>query len=187
MLALLQTLSRGIYRVEIAALVALAAGVTGLILLNVVTRSLDFAIYWVDELAIYAMIWLVMIGASVTVRTRKGIAVTLADAFLSERVNTVLKWIVDVLVLGFALFLIWAAWIWYDPIGLIRAGLDTDAFTQSTFNFIYQEPTLTIGVPKYWVWMVMPVTALAMSVHAMTNIAERIAGTSDPAIAGEAG
>ena len=41
----------------------LAAVLILLILLNIVTRSAGAAIFWVDELAIYTMIWMALVGA----------------------------------------------------------------------------------------------------------------------------
>ena len=51
-------------RIEITLAALLAAGVTLLILLNVVTRNIGAALFWVDELAIYAMVWMTFLGAS---------------------------------------------------------------------------------------------------------------------------
>ena len=167
---MLEGTSGRIARLERALLIALAAMITFLILLNVVTRSLDFAIYWVDELAIYAMIWLVMIGASTAVRTRQGISVNLLKGMVGPLVWSVLLKVVDVIVLAFAVTLIWLSWIWYDPATLASFGFDTRAFSGSTFNYIYDEPTLTIGVPKFLVWLIMPLTAVTMTVHAAANL-----------------
>lgn len=176
MLAVAQTSSAVILRLEKALLIVLAASVTGLILLNVVTRSLDRSIFWVDELAIYTMIWLVMVGASAKVRLRKGIAVTLVDTVLSRRALAVLQTIVDVIIWAFAVALVVLCWIWFDPLTLALKGFDIAAFSSASFNFIYQEPTNTIGLPKYLVWLIMPFTSLTMAVHATTNLLERLAG-----------
>jgi len=81
----LNVLSAKLALVERWLLIVLALAVTLLILLNVVTRSVNQAIYWVDEAAIYAMIWLVMIGASYSFRTREGIAVTLFQGISGPR------------------------------------------------------------------------------------------------------
>ena len=64
----------------------LAAALLLLILLNIVTRELQAALFWVDELAVYTMIWMAFIGASVMVRMRSGVAVTIvAPAFNALR------------------------------------------------------------------------------------------------------
>ena len=175
-MSVLQALSAGCLRLEKALLIFLAATVTALILLNVVTRSLDRSVFWVDELAIYTMIWLVMVGASAKIRMRKAIAVTLAETFLSTRIHQHLLLLVDVIVLGFAASLVVLSWLWFDPLALATAGFDTAAFSSATFNFIYQEPTSTIGLPKYVVWLIMPFTAVTMTLHATVNVLERATG-----------
>ena len=173
MVVFLGTVSEMVSRMERWMLILLASAVTLLILLNVVTRSLDFAIYWVDELAIYSMVWLVMIGASSTIQKRSGISVTILEGILPERVWNAFLLIVDVIILLFSATLIWLSWVWYDPLTLASFGFDTDTFSGSTFNYIYDEPTLTIGVPKYIVWMIMPVTAVTMTIHAVNNLLSR--------------
>lgn len=169
---MLTRLSDRLARLEKALLIALVAVLVGLILLNVVTRAADVAVYWVDELAIYAMIWLVFVGASHTVRLRRHVQVTLVLMFLSERTRRHLEHGIDLLVWGFCLFCVWLAWIWYDPLALAAAGFDRDVFSSGTFNYIYHEPTLTIGIRKFWVWLVMPWFALTASVHSGANVAD---------------
>lgn len=173
-ISILRIASNSIASFERWMLIILASSVTLLILLNVVTRSVDFAIYWVDELAIYAMVWMVMIGASVTIQKRQGISVTILEGILGERLWGVFLLIVDLIIAAFCIVLIWLSWIWYDPFTLISVGFDTDAFSSKTFNYIYDEPTLTIGLPKYVIWLVMPLTAVTMTVHAINNLVDRV-------------
>ena len=153
-------------------LIALVGVLVGLILFNVTTRAADVAVYWVDELAIYTMIWLVFVGASHAVRLGRHVQVTLLLMSLSGRARRAAECGIGVLVWGFCLFCIWLAWIWYDPVELAAAGFDKDVFSSATFNYIYDEPTLTIGIRKFWVWLVMPWFALTASVHAGANVTE---------------
>jgi len=176
----LATLSNKLATVERWVLIFLALAVTALILLNVVTRSFQHAIYWVDELAIYSMIWLVMFGASASFRSRDGIAVTLLQGVVGERIWSVMQILVDCIKLLFAIALIWLSWIWYDPLTLAAHDFDIRDFSGNTFNFLYDEPTLTIGIPKFIVWLVMPITAVTMTIHAAANLfAQRDAATVD--------
>ena len=170
MVRLIKGLSALVAKLERMALIVLALLVTVFILLNVVTRSLNVALYWVDELAIYSMIWMVMIGASTKIHHRQGISVNLAQFIVGENLWRIFKRVVDVLIFLFSATLVWLAWIWYDPATLASLNFDTEAFSRDTFNFIYQEPTLTIGVPKYLVWLVMPLTALTMTIHSCANL-----------------
>jgi TRAP-type C4-dicarboxylate transport system permease small subunit len=44
------------------------------------------------------------------------------------------------------------------------------AFQGSTFNFIYAEPTSTLGVPKWIIWLVMPIFAGGVFLHATAHL-----------------
>lgn len=177
-MSVLTSLSDRLGRVEKLLLVALAAVLVGLILLNVVTRAVDLALYWVDEMAIYAMTWLVFIGAGHALRLRRHVRVTLLLPVLPERLRRPVEAGIDLLVWIFCLFSVWLAWIWYDPVAFASAGFDKDVFSAATFNFIYDEPTSTIGIGKFWIWLAMPWFALAASVHAGANVAGALAGSS---------
>ena len=175
-MSVLISLSDRLARVEKLLLAALAAVLVGLILLNVVTRAVDVAVYWVDEMAIYAMIWLVFVGAGHALRLRRHVRVALLLPVLSEPLRRPVEVGIDLLVWIFCLFSIWLAWIWYDPLAFASTGFDKDVFSSGTFNFIYDEPTSTIGIRKFWVWLVMPWFALTASVHAGANVAGALAG-----------
>lgn len=157
-------------RIETALAALLAAMVAGLILLNVATRTAGAALFWVDELAIYSMVWMAFLGASITIARRTGVAVTILTDALPHRLRAAIARGIDALVLAFALFLLWLTWRWYDLPTLIAFDFSIDAFTGETFNFMYREPTQTIGVAKYWVWLIVPLAAFAMSVHAAANL-----------------
>jgi TRAP-type C4-dicarboxylate transport system permease small subunit len=174
--------SNTVLAIEKRLITALAAVLVGLILLNIVTRAAGAAIFWVDELAIYAMIWMVLIGSSVILRMRIGISVTLMTDLLPRGLQRAVAILVDVIILFFALTLLVLSWQWYDPVALIRSGFDFDEFAQSTFKFIYSEPTSTIGIDKFWIWLVVPLMGIAMTIHAIANLLD---GTrEDPAPGG---
>ena len=162
-------LSDGIARCETAALVALVAAVCLLILLNVVTRSAGFALYWVDELAIYCMSWFIIIGASLMIHRRQSIAVTLLEEFLPRRVMRWLGLVIDVMVCSVNVFVLILCWRWFDLPGLAAAGFDLEEFSARTFNFVYDEPTTTIGVRKVVVWAVVPCAVATAALHAFSN------------------
>lgn len=161
-------------RAEIALAALLAAVVTVLILVNVATRSARMAIYWVDETAIYAMIWMTFLAASAAVHDRSAVAVTLVPDMLSERARTRLVVALDLVALGFGLAVAWFCWLWFDPAGLAAAGFDVEAFQGATFNFIYAEPTNTLGIRKVWVWLIMPLFAFGFLLHALANLSRSL-------------
>ncbi len=171
---LLNRLSHYLLNIEVFLLKCLMGGVLGLILLNVITRSMSNAIYWIDEAAIYCMIWMVFVGTSVGIRKRERIAVTLLIDTVPPKVKFYMDMFIDAVVVAFGAFFIWVTWIWYDPIELYRAGFDFEIFSEETFNFIYQEPTNTIGVQKFWVWLIIPYFSLSILIHGLMNIIETL-------------
>jgi len=179
-MAWLIRVSNGLLRLEKPIVTALAAVLLLLILLNVVTRALGAAIFWVDEVAIYTMIWMALIGASAMVRMRVGVAVTLFTDLLPPSLQRAVARLVDVLMMVFASTLLVLCWRWYDPVALVRSGFDFDLFSQNTFKFIYSEPTNTIGISKFWIWLAVPLMAVNMSIHALANLVEGPPEASDP-------
>lgn len=157
-------------QVEIFFAAAFAASVTGLILLNVVTRAAGNAIYWVDEAAIYAMVWMTFLAASAALHYRSAIAVTVLQEFIPSQARGWLNRFVDVIVFIFACLLVWVCLRWFMPAQLAQAGWDVKAFQGATFNFIYAEPTNTLGFKKVWVWLVVPVFTFGAFLHAIANL-----------------
>ena len=173
-----QSVSNTILRVEKLALIGLTAALALLILLNIVTRAAGAAIFWVDELAVYTMIWMAFVGASVMLRMRLGVAVTLVTDLLPGPANRAVMRLVDAVLLLFAVTLLVLSWQWYDPVELARTGFDFDQFAQNTFKFIYTEPTNTIGIHKAWVWLAVPLVAVTMTIHALANLIEGPGGAA---------
>ncbi|WP_224814227.1 TRAP transporter small permease [Hasllibacter sp. MH4015] len=157
-------------RVELAAAAVLAVGVTLLILLNVVTRTAGAPIYWVDEAAIYTMVWMTFLGASAAIQMRQQVAITILTDALPEGARRVAGKLVDVAVFVFACAMVWFCWRWFNPWALAKAGWDLMAFQGSTFNFIYAEPTSTLGVPKWVIWLVMPLFSAGVFLHALAHL-----------------
>ena len=157
-------------RVELFCAACLACAVTLLILLNVVTRSLGAAIYWIDELAIYCMVWMTFLGTSAALHFGHSVAITILTDVLPKVLRRVTAKLVDAIICVFALFMIWFCWRWFLPLDLVNAGFDVEAFQGDTFNFIYAEPTTTLDLPKYLVWAVMWLFALGALLHSFANL-----------------
>ena len=145
---------------------------TGLILLNVVTRYSGVALYWVDESAVYSVVFLTFIGASAMTRLRLDFAVTILTERFSPRGVRIAKVAATSTVLLFGLTLLWLCVLWLDPVGMARAGFDARALAANTFNFIYTERTQTLGWPVWALYLIMPVFALSMTVHSAANLLE---------------
>jgi TRAP-type C4-dicarboxylate transport system permease small subunit len=118
------------------------------------------------------MIWMTLIGASAMVRLRSGVAVTLVTDALPVDIRRIVNRIADAVLLLFAFTLLILCWQWYDPVALIEAGFDLDAFAEGTFKFVYVEPTSTLGLGKFWVWLAVPLMAATMTIHTVANLLE---------------
>ena len=145
---------------------------TGLILLNVVTRYTGIPLYWVDESAIYSVVFLSFIGASAMTRLRLDFAVTMLTERFSARGVRIAKVMATSVVLLFGLALLWLCVLWLDPVGMARAGFDARELAARTFNFIYTERTQTLNWPVWALYLIMPVFALSMVVHSAANLLE---------------
>jgi len=169
---LVLALSSGLLAVERVAIIALMALLAGLILLNVATRYSGVPIYWIDESAIYTVVWLSFIGASAMTRLRADFTVGLLTERLSPRGVKVARIIATVFTVLFGLVLAYMCWLWMDPAGIAAAGFDARAFAGATFNFLYTERTQTLNWPVWVVQVIMPVFAVSMTLHGLANLAE---------------
>lgn len=174
----MQALSRHIAAGETVLVSAFVAAIFGLILLNIATRAAGRPLIWVDELAIYLMVATCFVGTSLTVRQRLNFAVTLVIDTLGHAKRRVVDAALTVIGLAYGLFLIVLCWRLFDPAQLARSGFDIAAYTAASLNFLYTDPTQTLGIPKWVVLLVLPLYAIGVSVHCLANLVEDL-GWSD--------
>lgn len=167
-------LSTAVLRAERAALTALMGLLVLLILLNVVTRYSGMPIYWVDEAAVFTMVWLTFIGASLMTRLRMDFSVGLVSDQLPPGGAKALKVIATFGVLVFALVLVWMCWVWMDPRGIAAAGFNAKDYAEASFNFVYTEHTQTLEWPTWVLQLILPIFSLTLTVHAFANLLEEL-------------
>ena len=167
-------LSTAVLRAERAALTALMCLLVLLILLNVVTRYSGVPIYWVDEAAVFTMVWLTFVGASLMTRLRMDFSVGLVSDQLPPGGAKALKVIATFGVLVFALALVWMCWVWMDPRGVAAAGFNAKDYAEDSFNFVYTEHTQTLEWPTWVLQLILPIFALTLTVHAFANLLEEL-------------
>lgn len=165
-------LSEALLKVEKAAVAGFMMLLTGLILLNVVTRYTGMPLYWVDEAAIYAVVWLTFLGASAMTRLRLDFCVTLLTERLSPGLAQAAQVAATLLLVVFGLALAAMCWVWMDPVGIAAAGFDARAFAGQSFNFLYTEQTQTLRWPTWVVSLVLPLFSVSMIIHGLANLAE---------------
>ncbi|MCB1358316.1 MAG: TRAP transporter small permease subunit [Maritimibacter sp.] len=165
----LTRVSQALARAESFGIGALMVGIFGLLMLNVVSRSIGSPVIWVDEAAVYLMIWAALLGASLGLARREHLAVTLLPDMLSERARAALALAVDILLFVFFILFATILWLWFDPVTLWRSG-SVAAFSRETFNFLYQEPTVTLGLRKLWFWLILPVFCFNGLIHSLAHL-----------------
>lgn len=165
-------LSEALLKVEKAAVAGFMMLLTGLILLNVVTRYTGMPLYWVDEAAIYAVVWLTFLGASAMTRLRLDFCVTLLTERLSPGLAQAAQVTATLLLVVFGLALAAMCWVWMDPVGIAAAGFDAREFAGQSFNFLYTEQTQTLRWPTWVVSLVLPLFSVSMIIHGLANLAE---------------
>ncbi|WP_255440798.1 TRAP transporter small permease [Paracoccus sp. MC1854] len=165
-------LSESLLRLERYGVALLMTLLSGAILLNGVTRYLGMPIYWIDEFAVYCMVWLTFFGASAMTRLRLDFSVTMMTERLSQRMRDLCRVVATGMVMVFSLALVAMCWIWLDPVGIAAAGFDARAFSGSTFNFVYTERTQTLGWPTWVLYLILPIFAISVTVHGLANLLE---------------
>ena len=175
MLKIITSLSDRIAQAERGVLRLIALALPLMVLANVAGRAMRSPIYWMDELSILLMVWLAMIGMSLTLKTRDAVAVTMLVDVVPPLLAKAMKILIDLLVLLFGITLLVLCYRWFDPATLMRLGFDLREFSGETFNFMYQDTKATLGIAKFCFWLVVPLVAVTISVHALSNLLQTVA------------
>lgn len=137
--------------IEIA-LVAIFALYLAVIVAQVGLRtSFNDSLFWSEEFIRFALVWSVMLGASVATHRRSHIRVDLVDELLPERFKRPLHLVNTVLLLGFAVLMIWSG------LQLVER---TEGMTSST-----------LGLAMPMVYAVIPLSAAFEIVFLVTQLA----------------
>lgn len=166
-------LSRCIAWVEIGIGSLLVALILSLMIAGMMARGLGAPLIWSDELAIGAMVWLAFIGGSLAIATGMHMVMGLLPETLAPPNVYLVSLLNNFLVLIFLLLSGLVIWNWLDFPGLWAAG-SGQAYAETSFNFLYTDPTLTLGVRKIWFWLIMPISTICGLIHVMALIAKDI-------------
>ena len=168
-------ISRALARIEAWFAGGLIALMLGVVLMNLAFRVAGRPLIWGDELAVNLMIWAALVGASLGLAHRQHISVDLISGAVGPGARWWLAVAVDLVLLGFFLTLGVLLWQWFDLPGLLAAG-SAEAHGASTFNFIWSEPTVTLGLRRVWFWLILPIFCLTGFVHVAAALVDRLAG-----------
>lgn len=145
--------------------------VLALLLANVVSRAFGQPLIWTDELAVYLMVVGAFAGAALGIAKRQHLAVTLLADRLGPAAQKNLLRVVDAVLLAILLIFGWTLWNWFDLPGVMAADSMSD-YARESFNFLYQEPTTTLGIRKLWFWLIMPLFCLSGLIHVLARFGQ---------------
>jgi TRAP-type C4-dicarboxylate transport system permease small subunit len=177
----LSKLSSGFSAVERVVLRVLIATLALSVLMNVLLRMIGITLAWADEVGVYSMVLSGFVGASLMLRARIDPAVLLLHEFLPARAVRGLRMTVSALSALFGVVLIYLCLRWFNPMQMIAVGFDINAFQAATFNFIYTDRTAITGTPSYLLYLIIPYFAVAITIHAATNLCEDLGLIDRPA------
>lgn len=158
-------------RAEAAGGGLLVALILCLLLANVVSRTAGQPLIWTDELAVHLMVVLAFVAGSLGIALRGHMAIGLLPDRLGPRDRARLALLADLSVLAFLLAMAVILWRWFDLPGLLRAGSGA-ALAEQSFNFVYTDPTNTLGLPKVWFWAILPISCATALIHCLAALQE---------------
>ncbi|MCP4602677.1 MAG: TRAP transporter large permease subunit [Proteobacteria bacterium] len=153
--AVYRVVDRGIFAVEQFFLVAALVGMTGLVFIVALDRWFEFinlGWFWATKLALFLMIWVGFIGASLATKKRKHLAIDIAGRVLNPRGQRIAAFFSQAIAAGFC---------------FVAASYAYDLVLES-HEFGDREGVLPI--PTWIIQSIMPFTLIVMGARFIENI-----------------
>lgn len=117
---------------------------------NVIARYFfNDPIAWAEEFSRYAFIWLVFTGAALCTKYNRHIIIDTLVAFLPRRVQAFFLLLSNVVTVGLMLVIVYYGWV---------------------LSSMATQPTSTLKVPQYMVYIAMPIAAILVTYHTLVQI-----------------
>jgi TRAP-type C4-dicarboxylate transport system permease small subunit len=117
---------------------------------NVVLRyAFNSPIQWAEEFSRYAFIWVVFLGAAACSKRKLHIAITGVAELMPARLRRAMAVLVQLVVLALMAALAYYGWV------LCR---------------LMTQPTSTLNIPQYVVYLVVPFSAVLIFLHALRDL-----------------
>lgn len=118
----------GIIRIEALIVqgigVLLGIGLIAMVVLNVINAvgryTGWFSLVGADELLVYGMIWIVMLGAILAARSRDHLSINLLPGAVSGRVGALLQVVIDVATVAVSAFIAWHSFSFIERIASLN-------------------------------------------------------------------
>ncbi len=117
---------------------------------NVILRYFfNSPIEWAEEFSRYAFIWLVFMGAALTTKHKKHIVIDTVLVVVPRHVQSLMYLLADAVSMALMLALVYFGWV---------------LMTYAT------QPTATMKIPQYWVYLAVPLSAALIVLHSLSDI-----------------
>jgi TRAP-type transport system small permease protein len=146
-------------KMEERALAGLLVLMSGATFANIVGRYFfNSPIQWAEEFARYAFIWLVFVAAVVATVRKKHILIDIVVLYLPGKGQTACRALVDLVTLVLMAVMVYYGWV------MVKAAT---------------QPTATLGIPQYWVYLAVPVSGLLIFYHTLMNLWSGLLGSGN--------
>lgn len=131
---------------------------TLVLLANVISRYLfDFPLFFAEELALLLLVWMGYLAVSYSIYRGDQIGMGLVVDKLSQKNKRIVAIVVDVILIVISAILLWAALQWLQS------------------SSIFFERAVTLNVPKWPFYLVIPLFWSLMLVHLIDHLLEKLA------------
>lgn len=156
-MSVIQSVSNGIYKVEKILVILLITAMLFAMVLDVIFRYfLKSPLVWGQEVALYTFVWSSFLGASMSMKTKEAVAVTLfVDKFKSNMKNVLILLGLFVSTI-FIIFILYFSIIWIvNPSILLQKSVTTQT-------------------PMIYMYICIPISLLFMSIHFINWLLEAL-------------
>ncbi|WP_010137916.1 TRAP transporter small permease [Oceanicola sp. S124] len=161
-------IDRFVFRTELCVATCLVAALLCVVALGALARGLGMPLIWTDEAAALLMASATFPAASALIASREHVEIPLLAGMLPPRAARVAAILSDLALLAVLLALSVLVWRWFAPLDLLTPmlGAEPPMFP----NFLYSEPTATLGLRRLWFWLALPLFCLGACLHVLTRL-----------------
>lgn len=153
----MKLLGERVYKFSIYLLLFLVSVMVLSVCIQVINRnSLQFSLFWLDEIARFSLVWATFIGASIALKDKELIALDLISNRLSSKAKKVFDLIIEIIVFLFILVLFYySIKLMFDP-------------------SVLDQRSSALRMPQSFVYLSIPVSMLFMAVYTFSNITQTL-------------
>jgi len=104
--------------------ILLGLGLIAMVMVNVANAvgrySGRFSLVGADELLVYGMIWIVMLGAILAARSREHLSINLLPTAMSGGLSATVQILIDIATVAVSLFIAWHSFVFIDRIAALN-------------------------------------------------------------------